>query len=183
MECTMTEAIKSHTTTLTAARLRELLHYDPETGVFTWRVRRRSGVKGRVAPGDIAGSLQSKGRDRLRIGIDYKVYRAHRLAWLYMTGEWPSRLVDHKDLNGLNNRWDNLRLATHSQNTTNSRVRSDSISGLKGVSFHKIKNRYQARIKVDRKTIRLGYFNTAEEAHAAYCDAAEHHFGEFARFS
>ncbi len=159
--------------------LREVLHYDPETGAFTW-LRVRSGVS---SAGKAAGSVfthPNTGHRYLIIGVFCQRYRAHRLAVFYMTGQWPSDEVDHKDGDGLNNRWDNLRVATRSQNHANSKRASDNTTGFKGVRKQR-NGRYQARIAIKGKRLHLGTFQTPEAAHAAYCKAAKELFGEFAR--
>jgi hypothetical protein len=166
---------------LSAERLRELLHYDYETGVFTWRRRThtfRLSFNTRLA-GHGAGRWDKFGYGR--IGIDYSEYLIHRLAWLYMTGEWPAACIDHIDCNPANNKWSNLRQATVSQNGWNQRLHSKNTSGFKGVSFHKSSGRYRADIQLNGKQMSIGAFNTPEEAHKAYCEAALEHYGEYAR--
>lgn len=158
---------------ITQDRLKELLHYDPEIGIFTQRLRRP-----RVRVGDIAGYSESSGY--WRIHVDGRKYLAHRLAWLYVTGEWPI-FVDHEDLDKSNNRFGNLRKATRSQNGINRSRFPNNTSGFKGVSFCKRTRNYMARIQVNGSSLFLGCFNKAEEAHAAYVAAAEKYFGEFAR--
>lgn len=162
---------------LTQERLKELLEYSPSTGLFFW-LQDRGGKRA----GDIAGC---KKRTYIVISVDDHIYRAHHLAWLYMTGEWPDPFVDHRDTNKHNNAWDNLRLATKSQNQANIGLIKSNASGLKGVSRYAAGERYgkpwQACIGKDGKTKHLGHFATKEEAHAAYCEAAERLFGEFAR--
>jgi hypothetical protein len=162
---------------LTQARLHALLDYDPETGVFTWLVSR-----GAARAGTVAGTVW-KGRSGpyLLIRIDGRSYRAHRLAFLYMTGEWPPDHIDHRDGEGLTNKWKNLREATNAQNGANRRAQVNNTTGCKGVHFNKSVRRYQSCIQVNGKRRHLGYFATAEEAHAAYCKAANHLFGQFAR--
>lgn len=155
--------------TLTAERLRELLHYDPDTGVFTWLTARHLGKP--------AGSPHAKGYVRIRIAS--RDYLAHRLAWLYVEGAWPGALVDHRDCNRANNRFGNLREATPRESACNRRVRSDSMSRMKGVAPNY--GRFQARIKLHGRVVCLGQFNTSEEAHAAYSRAAETLHGSFAR--
>jgi hypothetical protein len=154
---------------LTQWRLKQLLNYNPETGVFEHRVTRRGVSRG------IAGCLNPKGY--IQIKVDGTKYLAHRLAFLYMTGEFPSKLVDHRDLNKSNNRWDNIREATDTQNQANTRPRG--AVPLKGVC--KDRQWYKAQIEVGGKKTHLGIFSTPEEAHAAYVKAANDNFGAFAR--
>lgn len=159
---------------LTAERLRELLHYDPEKGVFTWLVR--PGY--RVHVGDVAGNMQTNGY--WYIQIDRKLHRAHRLAWLWLHGNWPTNQIDH--INGIrdDNRICNLRDVTRSENMQNLRsARSDSKSGLAGVGWYSPKRRWTAKIMIDGKRHDLGRFITADFAHEAYCAAKArlHPFG------
>lgn len=156
---------------LTQERLKELLHYDPETGVFAWKVRPSNCVK----VGDVAGTKHPKGYWRVRVDNDY--YLAHRLAWLYVNGMIPDGLeIDHRDGDKLNNRLANLRLATRSQNQQNFRKPfSTSKSGMLGASWHAHKRKWRAAIKVGNKHEHIGYFDTAEEAHAAYVEAKRKH--------
>lgn len=146
---------------LTAARLRELLHYDPETGVFTWLV---SNTK-RVRVGGIAGCTSDHGY--IRIAIDGVQHRAHRLAWLYMTGEWPAHQIDHINGTRDDNRIKNLRQATDAQNRQNLRKpRSDNRCGMLGVCANR--DRWRAVIQVGGKFKHIGTFDTPELAGAAY---------------
>jgi HNH endonuclease len=161
--------------TITADRLRELLYYDPATGIFRWRVR--MGQRGCV--GAVAGSREAKGYWRIK--IDGKPHKAHRLAWLYIHGVWPSDQIDHRNGDRADNRLSNLRPASNGQNQANVRRQSNNVSGLKGVRWHRANQNWNARITVNRKSIFLGRFATAAEAHSAYCSAAERLFGEFAR--
>jgi hypothetical protein len=158
---------------LTVERLREQVHYDPETGIFTWLIHSRS-----TPVGKIVGYPSSRGY--IRIGIDRKSYRAQRLAWLYMTGEWPVIDLDH--INGIpsDNRWMNLRQVDQSKNQRNQKLHKDSRSGLKGVRRNG--KRWMSAITVNRRQIYLGTFDTPEDAHEIYCEAAVAHFGEHARF-
>ena len=151
---------------LTAARLRELLHYSPESGVFTWIVRPSNNVH----IGDTAGCRGSKGY--LYITTNRRLYLAHRLAWLYMRGEWPTAQIDHVDGIRGNNRFSNLREATSSQNMQNQRrARINNRSVLLGVSRSGAKGPWIARICVDKEERFLGHFPTPELAHAAYLQA------------
>jgi hypothetical protein len=150
---------------LTQERLKELLHYDPSIGLFT----RIKGVKG-FAAGSRVGSANYLGYTM--IGVDRKEYRAHRLAFLYITGEMPDCFIDH--INGVknDNRFDNLRLSNHSKNNQNQRrPHNDSLTGIMGVTFDKKRGLYKAQITVNCKTIGIGRYKTPEEAHAAYLKA------------
>ena len=169
---------------LTQETLKALLHYDPVTGVFTWLSRPgrkawNTRYAGRVAGFDWRPSGCGTTYRSIRI-FDWP-FLGHRLAWLYMTGEWPVMGVDHIDLNGLNNRWANLREATKAQNGHNTRAPRTNTSGFKGVSLHKQTGRYRAYIRVDGRQRWLGYHDTAEAAHAAYARAANDLRGEFGR--
>jgi hypothetical protein len=156
------------TTELTKEIVEQLLAYDPETGEFRWRVSR-----GNVAAGSVAGHLQVNGY--LRVSVFYRRYLAHRLAFLLMTGQWPPEQVDHKDGDPSNNRWENLRAVTHSENMHNQKRahRNNGASGFLGVSpsTHSKKNPWRAAIRLENKQRHLGYFTTAEEAYAAYMAA------------
>lgn len=159
--------------------LKQILHYCPETGVFTWLPRPITKGVRIDRFGMQAGAVNPQTLHRV-IMINRKHYFAHHLAWLYMTGEWPIGLVDHADGQRDNNAWKNLRRATVSQNIANSKKRSDNSTGYKGVS-KRPNGHFRARLMVEGKPISLGDYKTAEEAHAAYCAAAKTHFGEFAR--
>jgi hypothetical protein len=158
---------------LTQSRLKELLDYNPKTGVFIWRVDRGSKYKA----GDVAGSVKPRGVSH--IGVDGRPHFAHVLAWLYMAGKYPEGLIDHEDGNPSNNRWKNLREATHAQNGANVGLRKDNTSGFKGVRFRY--GKWRASIKTQDRRLHLGTFDTAEEACAAYHKAAEELHGDFAR--
>lgn len=148
---------------LTAVALREALYYDPVTGVFTWLVQPQ--IAGKVRVGDVAGRIDSKGY--LRIGLGGNQYRAHRLAWLYMTGTWPAVEVDHEDRCPLHNWWSNLRLATSGQNKQNVGVRRDNTSGCRGVSWatrHKV---WLVQITCNGIRKHVGHFPTLAEAISA----------------
>lgn len=157
------------------AELKSLLTYDPETGYFTWLVDRPHTVKA----GDRAGCLGPQGY--VTINIRRQWHRAHRLAWLYMTGKEPPPMLDHADGNRANNCWTNLREATVTQNNANRRMETTNTSGFKGVYFSKHAKRWRAQISVNNKAKNLGYFDTPELAHEAYLAAARELFGEFAR--
>ena len=155
---------------LTQSYLKSLLHYEPVTGVFTWLVSR---AKARV--GAVAGTPNENGY--IRISIDRRMYRAHRLAWLYVTGEWPQDQIDHRDMNKANNAFDNLREANNSQNNAN-RQGWNKV-GIKGVTQRG--NRFTAQITINGKRSYLGMFKTSIEAHAAYLASANDAHGKYAR--
>lgn len=147
----------------------DFIRYEPDTGLFFWRVS-----MGTYKAGSIAGSFNQNGY--WRIMIRRRAFSAHRVAWFLMTGEQPP-MVDHRDLDRGNNRWSNLRAASITQNNANGPSRR---SGLKGVTLHKC-GRYQAQVKCAGKNHYLGLFKTESEAAAAYAAKASELFGEFAR--
>ncbi len=159
--------------------LRSILDYNPETGIFIWKHRKEmpNNWNGRFA-GAIAGEREIIGY--ITIVINYKKYRAHKLAYIYMTGELPE-YIDHKDLDGFNNKWDNLRQSTRSQNQYNRRKQSNNTSGFKGVSLDKERGKWIAQIVKEKKHYHLGRYNTKEAAFAAYKKAQQTLHGEFAR--
>ena len=159
---------------LTADRVRELLDYDPKTGIFRWR--RNAGRHGRYPAGSVAGYLHTHSRYWI-ICIGQDEYRAHRVAWLYVHSEWPKGLLDHRDLDRSNNRIGNLREATRSQNSANRSRQRNNTSGFKGVRFDKSNDRWVAVVAKKK----IGYFRTFEEAKAACIARAGKQFGEFAR--
>lgn len=153
--------------------LKENLHYEPTTGIFTW-IKRHSGTK----IGSIAGGLDKNGY--IRISINASRYQAHRLAWLYMTGTMPTDLIDHKNGVKSDNWFDNLRESSHQQNMHNQiNPTKGSRVGLLGVSFDKSSNKFMSQIVVNGKNKHLGRFVAAEEAHEAYLKAKK----EFHPFS
>ena len=154
---------------MTRARLRALLDYNKDTGEFRWR--KRSDGSADDMPGQI----------RLFIRIDDGLYPAHQLAWFYMTGRWGKPTIDHCDGDASNNRWNNLRQATRSQNGANRARPRHNTSGYKGVSLCRKSGRWRADVGKDGKVIYLGTFATPQEAHAAYLKAARKLFGKFAR--
>lgn len=161
---------------MTPDRLRQLLSYDPKTGILTWRVT----VAQRSRAGTAAGRTRSKGRRYSAVMVDGKRIAAHRIAWALHYGEWPDKFIDHIDGDGFNNRISNLRLATRSQNGANRPGWTKKVSGLpKGVTT--MGNNYRARIISDGNVFYLGCFKTPEEASQAYAKAAAKLHGEFAR--
>lgn len=156
--------------------LNDLLDYDPETGLLTWKKTSSN----RAVAGSIAGHLHSGGY--VVIKINRMRYLAHRLAYKMCYGSDPVNQVDHIDCNKSNNRIANLRDATPSQNHANTRVRKKNPSGIKGVyTSNRKKFPWKASIHFNNKTIYIGYYKTKEEAALAYEKAAKEYFGEFAR--
>jgi hypothetical protein len=168
---------------LTREMAMQRLDYNPNTGEFRWK---EPGTN-RVKVGTIAGHVGVEGYRRITIargGGKQKRVMAHRIAWLIVHGEWPVAFVDHIDGNKTNNRIDNLRLATRSQNRMNTPIRADNTTGHKGVFISKNPNRakkYVAQIAVDGKQRTIGYFLTLDEAVAARTAAVAVLHGKFGR--
>lgn len=142
---------------------KEYLKYNSDNGNFTWI----KPTSKRVCIGTKAGTLDKDGYCVIK--FNYKLYRAHRLAWFYMYDVWPSQQIDHIDGNKLNNSITNLRDVNSQTNMENIKnVGRSNTSGMLGVSFHKHKKKYMANIKVNKKTMYLGSFNKAEDAQSAY---------------
>lgn len=160
--------------TISFGEVRSALTYDQHSGELRWR-------EGRRRAGKIAGRRQPRGYIRIQLGRDRKQYLAHRLAWLWMTGLWPKDEIDHRDGNPSNNAWINLREATRKQNGANRKINSNSRLGIKGVRKRAGYRRFEAQIKVNGRKHVIGYFDTPEEAQAAYKKAADQFFGLFAR--
>lgn len=153
-------------TELTASQVREILNYDKESGIFTWKVNIARSKKA----GQIAGSFSTNGY--VVITIKGKTYKAHRLAWLYTYGEWPSSILDHINQSGTDNRIVNLRLADAILNGKN-RKTNKGREGIAGASFIKSRKRWIASIIVDKKRVHLGSFINQADAVAAYAAAKE----------
>lgn len=151
--------------------LKSILNYNPESGVFRWinPSKYHPRLKGKVAGCASTGYLVIKIK---------KNYKAHKLAWLYIYGEWPSFELDHKDGNPLNNKIANLRKCTNSQNQANKKRKSGKVLP-KGVRA--TRNRFTARISHNKQLITIGTFNTVEEATSAYFEKAREFYGTFAR--
>jgi hypothetical protein len=159
---------------------RAALDYDPTTGVLTWRHRlERSQAWNTRYAGTPAGyRARQANTSYVQINLNGRKLFGHRLAFLWMTGAMPTE-IDHRDMNGLNNRWANLRSCTRSQNKANRPWQRGAKIETKGVSFTHT-GRYRARIKVMGVERHLGCFATPEEAHAVYMAAARARFREFA---
>lgn len=166
-------------------RLKEMLSYDPLTGLLTWKTRpvhhfkRERDCKSwntRYA-GRITGCPDPNGY--LRVNIRGTPYLAHQLAWAIYYGEFIP-FIDHKNLIHSDNKISNLRECTKSQNQHNRTVNTNNTSGYKGVCFHRQNGKWRAYIVLNWKQKHLGLFDTPEEAHRAYCVAANVMHGEFA---
>lgn len=154
-------------------KIKEVVSYDPETGNFTWIKSR----KGHAKAGKTAGG--NHGRGYRTIVVNNEEYLAHRLAWAMFYGDAPNDMqIDHINGDRKDNRICNLRIAPHSDNCRNSKVRKHSKTGIKGVK--KCRNKWHTRIRVNGAEIWLGSYATPEEAKTAYNKAAEKYFGEFA---
>lgn len=167
--------MKRNTRLLTADEARAVLDYNPETGEFRWKVSKGSTAQA----GQLAGSPHAKGY--LTIRVNYRLYLAHRLAWLIVTGDWPKSQIDHWDTDKSNNRFSNLRDASNGQNQANIPIRSNNTSGRKGVSWNKGKKKWEVRTRLENRQQFIGYFDDLDEASQAYQEALRENFGEFAR--
>lgn len=168
---------------ITVERLRELLDYDPVTGILTWK--RRAGNTRKINAwngknsGKTAGSLRPDGY--IHISLYKKRYFAHRIAVCLSNNEWPNDYIDHWDLNRSNNKIENLRIASKSMNGSNRLAPKNNTSGYKGVYWCKILKKWVARIRANSNQMVIGSFISKEDAAAAYAKAASELFGEFAR--
>jgi hypothetical protein len=150
-----------------ADRLKEVLHYDPSTGVFTWATN--MGGRGKV--GAVAGWSHQDGY--MEIGVFGRKVRAHRLAWLFVFGRWPICQIDHINGDRADNRIENLREVTDKENRQNLRTAmvTNKTTGLLGSAPTANGKRWMAKISLHRKQIYLGTFDSPELAHQAYLDA------------
>ena len=159
---------------VTYGRLCQLLAYDEDAGIFTWLEH-----QGAVKPGDVAGTINSDGS--ISIGIDHRIYRAARLAHLYMTGKWPHGCIILRDGDPTNIRWENIRPVTLPQERWRRGMQRNNTSGFKGVTFDKQMKKFRVEIRANKRRYRLGHFNSVRLAHWAYRRAALRLHGEFAR--
>lgn len=162
---------------LTQERLLDVVHYCPDSGKFTWIMDR-----GGAWAGKEAGCLSSTS-GYVVIRLDGVLYRAHRLAWLYVHGDLPASGIDHINRDRADNRISNLRPANQTQNLFNKVACRSSKTGVKGVSVCSQTGRYQVKITVDGRYKHIGRFDSLEEGAAAYAEAAKRYHGEFARAS
>ena len=166
----------SNKSTITVEYLRSILDYDPETGIFTWKHRKDVPKEWNTRfCGKKAGGNDKKGRTKIL--INGKQYRTNILAWFYIHGSWPNKKVDHIDRDSFNDKINNLRLATSSQNAGNSKISKTNTTGLKGVC--RFRSRWRAQIRVNGPKIWLGDFNCPAAASFAYQISADIYFGEF----
>lgn len=160
---------------LTAEFVREIFTYDPDSGELRWK----KNINRMHKIGKLAG--WTRGSKYSRIVINKKWYYTHRIIYLYMTGTWPPKEVDHVLGNAQDNRWEKLRAATPQQNKWNSKIRSTNTTGFKGVSFRVgSKLPWFARLFVNGKNMYLGSYATREQAYATYCEAVKRYHKEFA---
>lgn len=150
---------------LTVDQLKDALDYNPETGNFAWKIRPSKAVKA----GDAAGCTEKR-IGYITIGIAGRVYKAHRLAWLYMHGEWPKGLIDHINGNKADNRIANLRdVGAHGNAQNVKKPNRRNKSGFMGVIWYQ--NKWRASISVNGKSKWLGDYSTPEKAHQVYLEA------------
>lgn len=143
---------------ITQNQIKEVLNYNPDNGIFTWLVSSAQ----RIKIGNIAGGLDKYGY--IKIQLNCKTYKAHRLAFLYMTGEFPKNQVDHINHNRNDNRWENLRGVSKTENGQNRSKQSNNKSGFTGVSWHKSMGKWIVHIKANGKILHLGYFKNKDKA-------------------
>lgn len=158
----------------TIERLKELLNYNPETGEFTWKIGRKGALQGAKA-----GYVRKDGY--LFICIDYRKIGAHRIAWALMTGEWCPDVIDHANMDKLDNRFSNLRRASKMLNAHNAPAPRSNTSGFKNVRWNSQRGKWQADTQINGARRYIGLFDTKEAAAAAYLQFAKSQLGEFAR--
>lgn len=158
---------------LTHTRLKEVIKYDPETGVFTWLKREHR----KDLIGCDAGSVSGTGYRTIR--VDGVLYQAHRIAFLYMTGQFPSHDIDHINRDRSDNRWENLRPATRSQNCFNKAMISTNTSGVKGVYWHKKNKKWTVYVQINQKYTYLGIYEDIELAELIANEARVKYYGDF----
>lgn len=165
--------------TLTQENLKQVLYYNPNTGIFIWIKNNNTRLEGTEA-----GCICKRSNNKYRyIQINNKKWAAHRLAFLYMGKEVP-KLIDHIDRNGLNNNWNNLRSASNTENQANSVIqRKNNTTGLKGIYWVERLKKWKVEITSENKRYYLGLFSSKEEAALVYNKRAVELFGEFANLN
>lgn len=158
--------MKLDTSIINQALLKTLFEYNDKTGLFIRRVS-----YGPAKAGTSPGAMNSGGY--IQISIGRRLYLAHRLAWMYVYGEWPTGTVDHINRNPLDNRLENLRIVTHSENCQNASMYQNNTSGRRGVSWRKDCCKWAAYIRHENKQYHLGYFDDVDEAGRAHVEAAK----------
>ncbi|QIO01908.1 homing endonuclease [Salmonella phage falkor] len=162
---------------ITQEELKEILDYDLETGIFTWKPNSNKNKSWNTKhAGKPAGSKVS---GYIRITINKSKYYAHRLAYLYVLGAIPAK-IDHRDLDGTNNAWDNIRKASSSDNGANRNKRSDNTSGYKNISWHSLTNKWHVQVMKEGKSISGGYITELKDAVDVANKLRLKVFGEFA---
>jgi hypothetical protein len=160
---------------ITQEYLKDILIYDKETGIFTWKVNHT--CKSKI--GKLAGSI--KQNKYVEVQINKKRYYAHRLAWLYEYGQFPKQQLDHINNNPNDNRIENLREASYSQNGMNKSLQKNNKSGVKGVGWCETAKKWRARITINKIEYHLGLFSDLELAELVVTEARNKYHGEFAR--
>jgi hypothetical protein len=158
---------------ITQLELQSILNYDAKTGIFTRKVKRN--FKQKI--GEQCGTLHSSGY--FHITINKRTYKAHRLAWLYVYGKWPNKMIDHINGNPNDNRICNLRECSNSQNQYNAKLRKDNTSGIKGVSWHKDAKKWAVHLNVNGKHKYIGIYETKELAESAIKEIRNEHHKQF----
>ncbi len=164
-----------HYKSFSVAWLRENLRYDPSTGYLWW-----------ILPGckrSLTRPVGHLGQGYVEFRLGGTQFKAHRVIWALVTGEWPREQIDHKNMNRSDNRWCNLREATFAQNRQNRRCYRNSSCGLKGVTWHKGEKKWRAQIQVNKKRRIIGRYDTPEKAYRAYVREANRLFKEYARMA
>ena len=167
-----------------AERVRQVFWYNRQTGELIWIIQ----IGSRTIPGKRAGSVHTDqdGYKSRKVFLDGRQYQASHLIWIWMTGEWPKRTIDHKNVDSLDDRWNNLREAGASQQKQNNKKRNDNRTGFKCIVYYKDPRYrdgkyYRWQVVVNGKRIKSSIrYMTAEEAHAAYCARLSEFHGEFA---
>jgi len=156
---------------ITQEELKELLNYNPETGIFTYKKK-----KAKCTPGKIAGTYHVNGYTHIQ--LNRKIYKAHRLAWLYVYGYFP-QFIDHINCDRGDNRLCNLREATLTQNNQNTKISKNNTSGVKGVAWHKGAKKWCATMDANGKRMYLGLFTDLELAKLVIDEARAKYHGNF----